>query len=153
MIDKKTKPLAEFLPYQLATTANAVSNLIAREYQSRFGLKINEWRVMAVLGDIGQATQSALVDFTQMDKVTVNRACKILAERQLIERKPHGSDRRSHQLQLTKAGHDLHADIMPLAIDIEKRLLSTISGSDAAKLTQLLQLLRDKSQNLQQESD
>jgi DNA-binding MarR family transcriptional regulator len=83
-----------------------------------------------------------------MDKVTVNRACKILAERQLIERKPHGSDRRSHQLQLTKAGHDLHTDIMPLAMDIEERLLTAISAHDAAMLTHLLKLLRETSQNL-----
>lgn len=148
MTDRPTKPLAEFLPYQLSTAANAVSNLIAREYQSRFGLKINEWRIMAVLGDVGQAPQSDLVDFTLMDKVTVNRACKILAERQLIERKPHGSDRRSHQLQLTKAGHDLHADIMPLAMDIEERLLTAISADDAAMLTHLLKLLRETSKNL-----
>ena len=148
MTEISTKPLAEFLPYQLSTAANAVSNLIAREYQSRFGLKINEWRIMAVLGDVGQATQSALVDFTLMDKVTVNRACKMLAER-----KPHGSDRRSHQLQLTKAGHDLHADIMPLAVDIEKSLLTAISAKDAAMLSYLLQLLRDTSRALGGESE
>jgi DNA-binding MarR family transcriptional regulator len=108
---------------------------------------------MAVLGDVGQATQSALVDFTLMDKVTVNRACKMLAERHLIQRKPHGSDRRSHQLQLTKAGHDLHADIMPLAVDIEKSLLTAISAKDAAMLSYLLQLLRDTSRALGGESE
>lgn len=41
--------LDDFLPYQLSTASNAVSDLIASEYKSRFGLKIPEWRVMAVL--------------------------------------------------------------------------------------------------------
>jgi DNA-binding MarR family transcriptional regulator len=148
MTKRNTKPLADFLPYQLSITANAVSNLIAREYESRFGLKIFEWRIMAVLGDVGQATQSALVDFTLMDKVAVNRACKVLADRQLIERRPHGSDRRSHQLQLTGAGNELHDEIMPLAVEIEKRLLGEVTAEELEMLTTTLLRLRDASKEL-----
>ena len=43
--------LDDFIPYQLSTASNAVSDLISSEYKSRFGLKIPEWRVMAVLGN------------------------------------------------------------------------------------------------------
>ena len=49
--------LTEFLPYQLSITSNAVSDLIARSYRARFGLKIPEWRVMAVLGENPSMTQ------------------------------------------------------------------------------------------------
>ena len=52
-MSKAKLTLAEFLPYQLSITSNAVSDLIARSYQGRFGLKIPEWRVMAVLGEAG----------------------------------------------------------------------------------------------------
>jgi len=76
------------MPYQLSVTSNAVSRLIAEQYQARFGLKIAEWRVMAVLGDIGSATQRELAEATLMDKVAVNRACKVLEDRALIEREP-----------------------------------------------------------------
>lgn len=56
MVKKAQKlTLAEFLPYQLSITSNAVSDLIARAYRGRFALKIPEWRVMAVLGEVASA--------------------------------------------------------------------------------------------------
>ena len=75
--------LTDFLPYLLSITSNAVSDRIADQYRALFGLKIPEWRVMAVLGDLGAQTQRALVAATRMDKVAVNRACKVLEEREI----------------------------------------------------------------------
>ncbi len=49
--------LADFLPYLMAITANAVSGRIADEYRTQFGLRIPEWRVMALLGDSGSLIQ------------------------------------------------------------------------------------------------
>jgi len=111
--------LADFMPYQLSVTSNAVSRLIAEQYQARFGLKIAEWRVMAVLGDIGSATQRELAEATLMDKVAVNRACKVLEDRALIEREPNSQDGRSHLLTLTGAGHSIHREVMPLVKKID----------------------------------
>ena len=34
--------LADFMPYRMSVTTNAVSDLIAGEYRARFGLKIPE---------------------------------------------------------------------------------------------------------------
>ncbi len=59
------------------------------EYRQRFGLSIPEWRVMAVLGDSGAMTQRELTRRTLMDKVAVNRACKVLEERDLAKRTPN----------------------------------------------------------------
>ena len=53
---KQSNRLAEFLPYRLSVTSNAVSQRIAQEYRIRWGLSVPEWRVMAVLGDSGPHT-------------------------------------------------------------------------------------------------
>ena len=66
-----------------------MSSLISGEYHSEFGLKIPEWRIMAVLGDAAPLTQRDLVAATLMDKVAVNRACKALEERALVARSPN----------------------------------------------------------------
>src|SRR3546814_14829017 len=79
--------LDNFLPYRLSIASNVLSSRIAAEYENRFGLKIPEWRLMAVLGEGQPKTQRELVAATRMDKVTVNRAAKALADRQLIDRK------------------------------------------------------------------
>ena len=118
--------LAEFLPYQLSITSNAVSDLIARAYRGKFALKIPEWRLMAVLGEVTSATQRELVAATAMDKVTVNRASKALEERGLIGRAPNAADGRSHHLALTETGRELYEQIVPLALSVEAELVNSI---------------------------
>jgi DNA-binding MarR family transcriptional regulator len=59
---------------------------------------------MAVLGDSGALTQRDLTRLTLMDKVAVNRACKVLEERGLAWRRPNTQDGRSHLLELTGRG-------------------------------------------------
>ena len=134
----KQPRLADFLPYLLSVTSNAVSDSIADEYRARFGLKIPEWRVMAVLGDSGAHTQRELVNATRMDKVAVNRACKVLEQRGLIARSPNAADGRSHHLELTEAGRAVHGEIMPLALDMERRLFASLSTPERRTFQKLL---------------
>ena len=144
----KPSSLAEFLPYQLSVTSNAVSGRIALEYRQRFGLSIPEWRVMAVLGDSGPRTQRELTRLTLMDKVAVNRACKVLEERGLASREPNAQDGRSHLLQLTGAGTTMRGQIMPLALEMERRLFSGFSTQELAQFRDLLARVRDEVDDL-----
>lgn len=136
--------LADFLPYQLSIASNAVSNRIAEAYQAQFGLKIPEWRVMAVLGDRGAMTQRGLTDATVMDKVAVNRACKALEERGLLDRAPNRDDGRSHHLALTADGAAMHARIMPLARAIEQQLFGSLDTAEREAFSRLLTLVREE---------
>jgi DNA-binding MarR family transcriptional regulator len=131
--------LAEFLPYQLSITSNAVSDLIARAYRGRFALKVPEWRLMAVLGESASATQRELVAATAMDKVTVNRASKALEDRGLIDRAPNAADGRSHHLALTDTGRELYEQIVPMALSVEAELFSS---DEANALEAMLTKLR-----------
>jgi DNA-binding MarR family transcriptional regulator len=137
-----TPPLFAFLPYLLSLTSNAVSGRIAQEYRSRFGLSVPEWRMMAVLGDSGPLTQRQLTGLTLMDKVAVNRACKVLEVRGLIRREPNRQDGRSHLLELTESGRDMHEQIMPLAVGMEQRLFSVLSAEERAQFRALLERVR-----------
>jgi hypothetical protein len=76
---------------------------------------------MAVLGDSGALTQRDLTQRTLMDKVAVNRACKVLEERGLAVRTAQCQDGRSHHLDLTDSGRAMHGQIMPLALEMERR--------------------------------
>jgi DNA-binding MarR family transcriptional regulator len=136
--------LAEFLPYQLSIASNAVSNRIAEVYRSEFGLKISEWRAMAVLGDSGPLTQRQVTELTLMDKVAVNRACKMLEERGLAVREPNADDGRSHLLALTEAGWKVHDRIVPMARAMEHRLLEPLDDTERAVFILLLKRIRDQ---------
>ena len=146
--------LAGFLPYQLSVASNAVSALIAERYRKRFGLKIPEWRVMAVLGDAAHQhglTQRALTRATLMDKVAVNRAVRVLEDRGLIARLPNPGDGRSQLLELTDEGRAIHAEVMPLALATERELLSRFAPDEQALLRTMLAALQARAEAMVQE--
>jgi DNA-binding MarR family transcriptional regulator len=134
--------LGDYLPYRLSVAANAVSQLIARAYEDRFGLKVPQWRLVAVLADEGPLTPQALCERTVMDKVTVTRAAQALVRRRLLKREPNASDGRSHRLRLTEAGAILHREIAPLALEYEARLLAGIGTQEIERLKRQLRHLQ-----------
>ena len=132
--------LDEYLPYRLSIASNAVSRLIARAYEDRFGLTIPQWRLLAVLAE-KPMTQQAIVARTATDKVTVSRAAQGLVNRHLINRAAHEADGRSHILALTEQGRELHAEIAPLALAYEAALLSGLTPAEVETLKRLLMRL------------
>lgn len=144
--------LDDFLPYCLSTTSNAVSARIAQEYRTRFGLSVPEWRIMAVLGDAGGVTQRELTERTLMDKVAVNRACKLLEERELVQRAPNKSDGRSHLLHLSESGEAMYAQIMPVARGIEHQLFASFSAEEVDTFRAMLRKVRSEVGDLDSDS-
>ncbi|ABC62391.1 MarR family winged helix-turn-helix transcriptional regulator [Erythrobacter litoralis] len=145
--------LADFLPYQLSIASNAVSGRIAELYQARFELKISEWRIMAVLGEADALTQRELAARTLMDKVAVNRACKVLEDRGLVARRPNEEDGRSHHVALTGEGREIYGQIMPLARDVERQLLEPFAEEERDMLRDLLGRLREASLKIEAAGD
>jgi DNA-binding MarR family transcriptional regulator len=143
-----TLRLDAYLPYRLSVASNAVSGLIARAYQDRFGLSIPQWRLICVLAEDGALTQGQLVARTVMDKVTVSRAAQGLLSRHLIGRTDHHADGRSHVLALTGEGRRLYADIAPLALAYEAALIAGLSPDEVALAKRLLSRLQSAAEQL-----
>jgi len=130
--------LDAYLPYRLSVASNAVSGLIARSYQDRFGLSVPQWRVICVLAEDGGLTQGQIVARTVMDKVTVSRAAQGLLKRRLVARSEHHADGRSHVLALSAEGAGLHAEIAPLALAYEAALIAGLAPDEVELLKRLL---------------
>ena len=135
--------LSAFLPYQPSMASNAVSDRIAGVYQDRFGLKIPEWRLLAVLGEGQPLSQRDLVRATLMDKVTVSRATAALVERDLVTRVASKSDGRSHLLRMTDLGKTLYGEIAPVAMAMQAEVFSCLSDTERAALTDMLARVRE----------
>lgn len=140
--------LDSYLPYRLSVASNAVSRLIARAYEDRFGLTIPQWRLIAVLAEDGPLTQQAIGSRTVMDKVTVSRATQGLVKRRLVQRAPHDVDGRSHRLALSRAGARLYSEISPVALQYEARLLRHFDPEAIARLKQFLLRLEQAAEDL-----
>lgn len=141
--------LDEFLPYRLSIASNAVSDAVATAYRSLFGLRIPEWRLVAVLAENGGMSQQALCGRTRMDKVTVSRAAIALAERGLVERAANPGDQRSHLLALTKEGWGLYEEIAPKALELERKIFAGIDPEELARFRAMLERLEKAAGALQ----
>ena len=137
-----------YLPYRLSVASNAVSRLIARAYEDRFGLTIPQWRLIAVLAEDGPLTQQAIGARTVMDKVTVSRATQGLVKRRLVQRAPHDADGRSHHLALSKAGERLYSEVSPVALEYEARLLRQFDPAAVEELKRVLRHLESAAEVL-----
>ena len=136
-----TLKLDDFLPYRLSIASNRVSGAIATAYQALFGLRIPEWRLVAVLAEGGEMTQLAIGRGTRMDKVSVSRAAIALVDRGLASRTPNAEDQRSHHLALTAAGKRLYEEVAPMAIAIEHQIFEGFSPEELAGLRAMLERL------------
>ena len=122
--------LDQFLPYQMAVLAGRLSRGLARIYEERFGLSIADWRVLAHLHDAGTCSVREIHLQADMEKSRVSRAVTRLEERGLVERTADSSDKRLLRLTLSTAGADMVAEILPLALEYEAKVMTQISDAD-----------------------
>lgn len=122
--------LDRFLPYKLSVLNNRVSAAIARQYSQRFAISPAEWRVMAALGNTPGLSAREVAEKTAMDKVQVSRAVASLAEAGRLTRKPDSQDGRITRLALSAKGLAIYDEIVPMALALEVRLLSALSGEE-----------------------
>ena len=127
----------------MSVTTNAVSDLIAGQYRARFGLKVPEWRIMAVLGRFPELSAGEVAERTAMDKVAVSRALARLLERGLVQRDTPGDDRRRSVLELSPVGYTVYDEVAPMALECERRLLAGLDENDRAQLDRLIAKLAD----------
>lgn len=130
--------LDSYLPYKLSVASNKVSALVAKSYQARFGLSIAAWRVLAILNEKSPLSQLEITQFAAMDKVSVSRAVASLFERNLIVRKFSVNDKRTQSLSLSAEGQAIVDEIIPLAKDIERQLITALGAEKSGQLASIL---------------
>lgn len=130
--------LERFLPYRLSVLSNRISADIAELYETRYGLAIPEWRVIAVLAKRPGLSATEVAQRTAMDKVAVSRAVSSLLEASRIQRDIDGDDRRRSVLRLTDAGKAVYEDVAPQALAYEQRLLGGLRRDERDALDRLL---------------
>lgn len=133
--------LEDFLPYRLSITSHTVSTNIARVYEKRFGVSVPEWRVIAILGRYPGLSAVEVADRTLMDKVAVSRAVTKLIKSGRIEREFADADRRRSILNLSEEGKQVHDEVAPLALKMEKDLLHGLTVDEVGTLNTVIERL------------
>lgn len=124
-----TLQLAKFAPFRFNRLAAAVSEHLSEIYRERFGLEIPEWRVLVTVGEYPHCTAQRVATSARLHKTRVSRAVASLMRKKILERAPRSMDAREISLRLSATGRRIYAQLVPLALDRERRLLSCMSES------------------------
>lgn len=143
--------LAQFLPYRLAVLTHAVSQSIAVIYSRRFGISIQEWRIIANLGERQPLSAKEIGEHVDLDKVQMSRALSKLTEKRLVLRSTDSRDKRRASLRLSARGRELYDKIVPIALHREEQLLSVLNDQEQRQLGQILDKLEQKADLLRSE--
>ena len=140
MTNAVTLDLRAWIPYRCSVVTNRVSALLEKMYGEKYGLSVNGWRIMAQLGQMEPLSAKQVAEGTAMDQVRVTRALSDLASAGMLSRRTDSQDRRRVVLRLSRKGRQAYEEIVPLAIGIERALLSEMSEAER----QVLKTLTDK---------
>jgi DNA-binding MarR family transcriptional regulator len=133
--------LDRFLPYLVNNLATRLSDELAAVYQTRFGITIPEWRVIAHLAANKNVSIREIFIRVAMDKSKVSRAAARLELSGIVKKTVNTSDRRLIELQLTAKGQKLFEKIEPLALAYERQALSALSAQEAETFRTLISKL------------
>ncbi|MCT4557262.1 MAG: MarR family winged helix-turn-helix transcriptional regulator [Pelagimonas sp.] len=124
--------LTRFLPYQLAVAAERTSEELARQYRTRFGISIPEWRVLVHVAHQGDVSVRDIEARVAMEKSKVSRAASKLEASGHITKTVNEQDRRLVRLSLTPKGAALMQELLPLAQafqdELEAQVGTALSG-------------------------
>ncbi|MGY1823732.1 MarR family winged helix-turn-helix transcriptional regulator [Geodermatophilus sp. SYSU D00079] len=129
-----------YTPAYLSLVANALSWGSTFQYMRRFGVGVNDWRIVSALGNHPGATAGAVCTVLGLNKSVVSRSVAGLAGRGLVTIERVDGQRR---LYLTAEGVALHDQLLPLALERERRMLRGFSEEEVGLLRDFLRRMHD----------
>jgi DNA-binding MarR family transcriptional regulator len=126
--------------------------LLAKAYQRAFAIFKNElepyeltppqFGILRFLWQEDGITQVELSEKCQVDRTTLGGLIDRLERNGLVERHPHPSDRRAHQIRLSQKGRELEKPLQECSQRAISKLTAGLKDSDINELTRLLETLR-----------
>jgi len=118
-----------------------LSKRLGEDFDARLqelGLRIGVWPTLFALWEEDGITQSVLAEKCQTAHYTTTRVLDELEDMQLVERRPHPTNRRATQVFLTDKGKALEEPAADQAIASNEKVLATLSKQDRSQLLALL---------------
>jgi DNA-binding MarR family transcriptional regulator len=129
--------LGRFLPYLINRAGARLAVAFSKEI-ARYGIGLQEWRVLAALQAKGPCRLGDLAALTSIEMSTLSRLVGRMTRARLVERTRENDDRRALQVDLAARGRQAVAAIVPLAHEYERMALSGFAPDEAETLREML---------------
>jgi DNA-binding MarR family transcriptional regulator len=135
--------LQRYVPAFLTWIANKLSRGASQHYLRVHGVGIETWRLLVLLAAEGSLTAQHASKVIGMDKASVSRCFKSMQVDGLISMSLDKTDGRLRIATLTLHGRKIHDDILGIALERERSLLSVLNQKEQDTLIELLTKLHD----------
>jgi DNA-binding MarR family transcriptional regulator len=141
--------IRDLVSYRLHVLANLSARWAEARYQQRFGLKLLEWRAMALLGGYAPQSLNELARGAGLEKSYASRTVASLIRRKLVSSAPDDRDARGKLFELTRSGKALYRKVFEDAIARSEAWVSVLSAEEYAALMDMLERLTDQARLLE----
>lgn len=129
----------DHLPYRLLLLSRMIDRQTAKQLQTRFGLSLAEWRLLAIATALGPCSASAIGMAGEIDRAEISRAFRSLEAAGLMEREPDPAHGKRQIITPTKAGNELHQRIRGERRAFFQAVLADIDPADRAVMERCLE--------------
>ncbi|MBS0336845.1 MAG: winged helix-turn-helix transcriptional regulator [Proteobacteria bacterium] len=141
--------IKDLVSYRLHVLANLSARWAEARYQQRFGLKLLEWRAMALLGGYAPQSLNELARGAGLAKSYASRTVAGLIQRKLVASTPDDRDGRGKLFSLTRSGKALYGRVFEDAVRRSEAWLSVLSAEERATLMDMLARLTEHARTLE----
>jgi DNA-binding MarR family transcriptional regulator len=122
-----------------------VARLLRKRFEQRakcLGLTRSQWQTLAYLSNNEGIHQGGLAEMLEIEPITLVRILDRLAERGLIERRQHPTDRRAWLLYMREEAHPLLAEMRGLGDATRGEALEAVSAEEREQLFEVLSQMK-----------
>lgn len=122
--------IGQSLTYRMARVQAKLNAQSTRLLKEDTGLSLTQWRLLALIGTIGQTTAAQLSRHAAMDKGLISRNLRAMSDGNLIQVTPDDRDHRLQHLDLTEAGKALFDLTLPRMLARQAALRARLTDED-----------------------
>jgi DNA-binding MarR family transcriptional regulator len=148
MMGASSIDLDTYFPFFLGTVANRWTAASSRTYLEEFGLGIGEWRVLASIQSLEQASSQQIVVLIAMDAGAVSRAIRRLQDEGMIKAVKGKFPGRTKPFSITPLGEATYTAMARSALEREAVLLADLDAQERTALLSTMRKIRHRAEQL-----
>ncbi|WP_315065636.1 MarR family transcriptional regulator [uncultured Clostridium sp.] len=121
------------------------SNIILRNILQKelynYDITAEQWAILIELYNDEGINQKELAKRCLKDTAALTRSLDVLEKREIVKREKSPNDRREFLILLTSNGRELVEKLLPIVLEVRKKITSVLSEEENSTLSSLLQKL------------